>query len=142
LESSDRGRILAEGETRAWERLAGEILSCARVRIIRPPAASLVMMRARDPVEGIVFNPGEVLITECEVEMDQARGWGCIMGDEPAKALAAAIIDAALNNGHHLKDKILEELRLQEEKINSLLQLEYKLAGRTRVDFETMEGPR
>jgi alpha-D-ribose 1-methylphosphonate 5-triphosphate synthase subunit PhnG len=140
LDIKDKYRVLADGDEEVWETLAKKILATSNVNILKPPSTSLVMMRARDSAEGIVFNVGEVLITECEVEIDSCRGWGYVLGDRPTIALAVAIIDAALNAAHPLVDEIVQVVNQQREELEKKKLLEFRLVNRTKVKFEVMEG--
>ncbi|MDP2210549.1 MAG: phosphonate C-P lyase system protein PhnG [Candidatus Aquicultor sp.] len=140
MNSATLSRVLAEGDGDFLQEVAEKVLDIAEVKVIKQPATGLVMMRARDSVEGIIFNVGEVLVTECEVELDGARGWGYMLGDEPAKALAVAVIDAAINAGHRFKDEMLRLLGEQREELERKRRVEFAMMDRTRVKFETMEA--
>lgn len=132
-----RNQVLAEGDARVWEQLAEEIVGISRVTVVKPPSISLVTLRARDSVEDVVVNLGEVFVTECEVELDRVRGWGYVLGNEPVKALAIATIDAALNANHELTDKILEIIKMQQEALEWQQEIAYEVTRRRKVKVGT-----
>src|SRR5215472_17345950 len=92
-----RSELLAEADLEVLERLADAVLADADVRVHKLPSAELAHMQFRDPVQGQPFFLGEVLFHECLVELDDAWGYGCALGQAPERALYAAVLDAALN---------------------------------------------
>lgn len=130
--------IVAEGELEVLVTLAEELLQAAEIKVIQEPAASLVMMRALESVQGYPFNLGEVLITECVVEVNGVPGRGFALGDEPERALCLALFDAATRGNHPLTARIMAVLREEEDKIRRRERAEFSLVSRTRVEFEVM----
>lgn len=127
---------LADGE-RICE-IAEKVLEDTQVEVIRKPTPGMIMMRCRDNAHDCIFNFGDVLVTEAEVRMDKVAGYSMVMGMEPEKALAGAILDCAVEAGHPLRDEITrmldqEHRRSLEEKKNMWKDIET-----TKVNFEVM----
>src|SRR5215469_12351357 len=101
-----RSELLAEANLEVLERLADAVLANTEVRVHKLPSAELAQMQVRDPVRGQPFFLGEVLFHECLAEIDGAWGYGCALGQDPERALYAAVLDAALNAGHRLASEI------------------------------------
>jgi len=109
--------LLSEGELPVLNELAEELASQARVKIIQEPSTCLVMMQVFETVQGHPFNLGEVLITECAVEIEGTYVQGFALGDEPQKALCAALLKGAITGKHPLAPKILSVFAEQENTI-------------------------
>ena len=62
--------------------------------VIRPPEVGMAVLQVREPVEQSRFYLGEVLVTECTVEVAGVPGWSMRAGDDRIAALAAALLDA------------------------------------------------
>lgn len=133
-------QILAEGDPTIWNNLAEEIQQKYEVNVIKPPTVVLVMMRAKESVEELIFNVGDVLITECVVEINSQRGWGYIIGDKPQLALSIAIIDAAINAKLPIVKKIIPLFEQQYREISKKKLEEFCLVKTSMVEFEVMEG--
>lgn len=136
---SRSSRIFALGGAGFLASLAEEVLSEAeRSRVLQEPAAGLVMMEAADPVTGASFFVGEVLVTSCQVEVGELVGCAVVMGDEPERARAAAVLDAALQGPGGGRQRLVAALE-EERRVQADRGMEWALAARTRVQFETME---
>jgi len=86
---ADVGRLVEVGE----RCLANAALS-AGLRIIHAPTSGVVMMQVREPVRKERFYLGEVVVTRCEVIINDMRGWAMVAGEDKRSALAAALCDA------------------------------------------------
>lgn len=112
------------------------------VQILKEPQARLIMMRAKDSATTEVFNLGEVLVSDCTVTVDGQLGYGLVLGNQPQRAEAVAILDAVF----HAPGKKWAELRatmqpwLEEQaRCRQIAQhLEFDHIARSKVDFETM----
>jgi len=62
--------------------------------VLRPPEVGMAVLQVREPVERSRFYLGEVLVTECTVEVAGVAGWSMRAGDDRIAALAAALLDA------------------------------------------------
>jgi alpha-D-ribose 1-methylphosphonate 5-triphosphate synthase subunit PhnG len=54
------------------------------------------MLNVRESVAESTFYAGELLVTEVTLEVDSGYGFGMVIGNDPRRALAAALVDAAL----------------------------------------------
>ncbi|KIF72855.1 phosphonate metabolism protein PhnG [Streptomyces sp. 150FB] len=75
------------------ERLVAEGVT-SDLTVVRPPEVGMVVLQVREPVEESRFYLGEVLVTECSVEIAGVPGWAMRAGDDRVAALAAALLDA------------------------------------------------
>jgi len=121
--------------------LAAEVLEAHpndQLHILSGPLQGLVMLRVKESVEESQFNAGEVLVTEVKLELDGQFGYGMVLGKNDRRAMAVALVDAALRKNSPLTEHLKTELA----RINQLLQTErqrlYQLVNSTRVEFETI----
>jgi alpha-D-ribose 1-methylphosphonate 5-triphosphate synthase subunit PhnG len=132
-------RVCALGDATALVRLAELVRRAAgAVVALQAPATELVLMEAADPVGGGSFYLGEVLVTTALVEVDGAPGGAVVLGDEPERADAAAVLDAALRQPDP-DPRLLAALAAEEAAIGRRQRREWARVERTRVQFETME---
>lgn len=127
---------LATGE--ALGQLADRVLETLEVEVSRGPAVGLLMVRVEEPSERLRFNFTEVTVSEAEVTAAGRRGYAMVMGRQPEKALAGAIVDVALEIGHpyaaEIEHALLAALRDEEERQGR----EWAAVAPTRVRFEEM----
>ena len=136
--------ILCECGLDAIEAFVRELEPHLTVQIIRQPAVCMTMVRAEDSVESQPFYLGEVLVTDCEVQVDGQAGYGLCMGDEPVRSYCMAVIDALLSSddsraGGSRASQVRAFLEVQAAIIADRQRLEYNLIQRTKVDFKLME---
>ncbi|MDF0602784.1 phosphonate C-P lyase system protein PhnG [Psychromarinibacter sp. C21-152] len=92
--------ILARAEPEAIRAEAEAILPALGDVEVLQSRTGLVMLPARDTVEGTEFHLGEVLVAEAHVRLsDGTEGYGMIVGRDLERAMAMALIDAALAAG-------------------------------------------
>jgi alpha-D-ribose 1-methylphosphonate 5-triphosphate synthase subunit PhnG len=120
------------------EELADDVLQTLDVEVSRGPTVGLLMVRVEEPSERRRFNFTEVTVSEAEVTAAGHRGYAMVMGRAPDKALAGAILDAAIEAGHPTSDVI-------EERLTAVLRDEaqrqaaaWERVSPTRVRFEEM----
>ncbi len=118
--------------------LADAVLAEAEVRIIRGPTVGMVMLQARESVEGIRFNVGEVLVTEALVAIGAHQGYAMVQGMEREQALAGAICDAAVEATHALTPRILAALAEGEARADAAHRAAWAKVASTRVAFDEM----
>ncbi|NWJ47224.1 MAG: phosphonate C-P lyase system protein PhnG [Chloroflexi bacterium] len=134
-------QILANCEELLVCQLAEKVLMeypTGQLRLLSGPLQGLVMLRMRESVEDRQFNAGEILVTEVKLELDGQFGYGMVLGKSERRAMAVALVDAALR-----KDGLLAEwLKTELERINEILlsnrERLYQIVNTTRVEFETM----
>lgn len=135
-----RFEAFADAALAVLERLADGVLDTAEVRVLKAPADELVMLQARDSISDGPFFLGEVLIQACQVAIGANLGCGYALGTEPRRALAAAILDAALNAGHPHSAAIAAALEAEVVEAHRRRLAESDLVDRSRVKFEALEG--
>lgn len=100
--TTSRAELLSAAEpaqlTALAERLIAEGLDS--LTVVKAPRTGLVVMQVREPVAEERFFLGEVLVTECTVELDGTLGWAMRAGDDRVSVLAAAVLDAVAAAGH------------------------------------------
>jgi len=134
-------QILANCEEALVCQLAEKVLKeypTGQLRFLSGPLQGLVMLRMRESVENRQFNAGEILVTEVKLELDGQFGYGMVLGKSERRAMAVALVDAALCKGGALS----EWLKVELERINQILLSDkkrlYQIVNTSRVEFETM----
>lgn len=139
MERTQRTELLARLSDSELAGIAGSIpapVVADRVVIVEP-TVGMVMARAIEGARGEVFNVGEVLVTECQVQLGDCEGWGMLMGSRPKAALAAATIDAAVAAGRIGADSVDRVIaRLVAAHDAAIAARQAELAP-TRVQFDT-----
>ena len=115
-----------------------ECYSTKQVKLLSGPRQGLVMLRVRETVANSQFNAGEVLVTEVKLELDGQFGFGMILGDSPRRAMAVALVDAAMRIGGTVAEQLAVELRELNRAIARDHQRMQALVATTKVDFERM----
>ncbi len=107
------------------------------VTFISGPRCVLVQLRMIDGVAEMVFNAGEILVTETRLELNGQFGFGMVIGRNADHATALAILDAALRmpgDPHaDLRSRIAELGR----HLGAAYERRFAAAAATRVAFET-----
>ncbi|MBB6735098.1 phosphonate C-P lyase system protein PhnG [Cohnella zeiphila] len=138
LNSAKVSKLLIESEEPLLERFAAEIERNYQVRIVRAAEKSLVMSQARDTVSHQPFYLGEILVTECTVELNGVYGYGILMGERSEEAYRLAVVDAAFRS--HAEETAGWEgpLREAELRLEERRRSERRMIDRTKVHFDTM----
>ena len=105
--------------------------------IVSEPTVGMIMARAIEGARGEVFNFGEVLVTECQVQIDRQEGWGMLMGSRSKGALAVATIDAALLANRILAESVDTVLNRLIAVHDAEIAASQAALAATRVQFET-----
>ena len=116
--------------------LADRVIQTMDVEVVYGPTVGLLMVRAEDPGERLAFNFVEVTVTEAEVLAGSGRGYAMVMGRTPEKALAAAVLDAAVESGHPLTHEILSLLHCAEAALQQEQDALWARVAPTQVQFE------
>lgn len=129
LAAMDPARLKAEAEAVLPGLGAVEVLASR---------TGLVMLPMRDTVAGTDFHLGEVLVAEAHIRLGAhgVEGYGMIVGRDTERAMAMAVIDAALTAGiaaERLTAMVAEAAAAQAEEDRETLR---KVAA-TRVEMET-----
>lgn len=133
--------VITKMDAKSIEQLMA-LMPMEEIDIIKKPEQGLLMMAAKDSFN-TDFYLGEILVTEAEVGYLGKTGYAMITGDEPQKALLAAMVDAilkadSLNGQEDLRKRIMDTITLQAKKIAEADETERRLIATTRVSFETM----
>jgi alpha-D-ribose 1-methylphosphonate 5-triphosphate synthase subunit PhnG len=134
-----RTEILINGSQKTLEDMAHCIKDNYQVKVIQEPESGLVMLKVRETSQKSLFYPGEVLVTECKVQIDGKIGIGIVTGDQPELSYHLAVIDAAYEA--MLPETIEWKLLLENEE--KVIQEQRATANqsilKTKVNFETMD---
>ncbi|GHO41959.1 phosphonate C-P lyase system protein PhnG [Ktedonospora formicarum] len=134
-------RILANAPEADICRLASLVMHeypREQVKILHGPSVGLVMLRMRETVANSLFNAGEVLVTEVRLTLNEQFGFGMVIGDSPRRALAVALVDAALRLEGAIAARLRQELETLDQHIAAYNAQEQRLALATKVEFERM----
>ena len=110
----------------------------SQIKLLSGPRTGLVMVRVRETVADSQFNAGELLVTEVKLELADQFGFGMVLGDSPQRALAVALVDAAVRKGGVIAEQLTQELSRLEQEIIQRNRREQELVSSTRVEFERM----
>ncbi len=108
------------------------------IELAGPPKKMLCMAVAEESLENQKFCLGEVLLTECEVLYQGHRFLGRSLGEEPLRALATAVLEAALAEAPTILEKMRRSFDAEKARITEMAQKASKALGSTRVRFEAM----
>ena len=134
----DNQSIIAQMDERSIEKLIS-LMPADEIDIVKIPETGLLMMAVKDSF-GVEFYLGEILVTEAEVRYNGKKGYSMVMGDEPRRAVAAAVVDAvSKSDNDNLKIKINAILSSRMKKAVQKNRLQEKLTAKTKVNFETMK---
>lgn len=134
-----RTEILINGSQKQSEQMAHFILEKYQVKVIQEPESGLVMLKVRETSQKSLFYLGEVLVTECKVQIGGIIGIGIVRGDQPDLAFHLAVIDAAFEA--NLPETIgwVELLETEEKAIQEKRTIANRSILKTKVNFETMD---
>ncbi len=105
---------------------------------LRRPETGAVMVRGRMGGTGASFNLGEMTVTRCSLALaDGTVGHGYVQGRGPARAEAAALIDALMQTdaAGALRQAVLDPLA---ESMGAARETRAAKAAATKVDFFTL----
>lgn len=129
LQYADKNRL---------KNLIKKIKQAEEVSIILKPQQCTLMLPIREPVAKIVFYAGEVLVTQCYVEVNKIKGWSMVMDYNPELSENIAICDSCFSQEKYIseiKELVLEAKNIIENELNK----ELKMVSNTLANFETME---
>lgn len=118
--------------------LADRVLEDFILTVTRGPTVGLLALRVEEPFERLPFNFTEVTVSEAEVMANGHRGYAMVLGREPEKALAGAVLDVAMECGHRLSADIERALQAALDREDERLRTEWSRVVGTRVNFEEM----
>ncbi len=136
MNRDQRLEAMASASDKLLVGLADRALESLDVEVVRGPTVGLVMARAEEPSEKLVFNFVEVAVTEAEVLAGEERGYAMVMGRSPEKALAAAVLDAAVESRHAMAEEIEAALELVQSGMKSEMKAQWAAVAPTQITFE------
>lgn len=106
---------------------------------LTPPTLGMVMARAEDGARADVFNLGEVLVTECQLQVGPNEGWAMLLGNRPQGVFAAAAIDAVSGSttAHPALPALDARLQTLLAELDAIDAAERAALATTRVQFDT-----
>lgn len=139
MERTERTELLARLPEETVFRLAEELAgpSFGAIEVVTQPTVGMIMARVIDGAQGEQFNLGEVLVTEARVSLAGHEGWAMVMGAATDRALAVAIVDAALEAGHTRRPEVERDLAAFAAEQEAVERVERIRLEATMVDFET-----
>ena len=135
-----RTEILVDGDPALRRQLADEIRHSHTVVEISPSQSGLVMLTARESARRSLFHLGEVLTTECRVQIGDAIGLGIIAGDNAQAARDLAVIDAAYRAELAECERWSPTLEAEEQRLTAARAADEARLLETRVRFESMDA--
>ncbi|MBS3938311.1 MAG: phosphonate C-P lyase system protein PhnG [Peptococcaceae bacterium] len=133
-----RTKILIESGLAVCQKLSQQILQKYEVTVIVPPHNGLVMVKVRDQAEGKLFYLGEVLVTECRVQIGTTLGIGLVQDHQPKVAYHLAVIDAAYQAELPEVEEWEGQLAAAEDDLARIQAGEALTLERTKVHFSMM----
>ncbi|GAA2181047.1 hypothetical protein GCM10009785_14340 [Brooklawnia cerclae] len=131
--------LLARTPAKVLAPLADRILASAGpdgLVIVRPPRVGTIVVQVREPLAGDRFILADAVATSCEVHLDQARGWGIRLGEDPRGALAQAVCEAELTRQGDLEAEIAHLLDDRRDELTRARAAEWERLRPTIVQFE------
>lgn len=138
LSRKDYSRIMAAADREQLRPLSKMIEDKYDVRVLRPAQKTLTMMQFREPVKSSLFYLGEVLCSECIVELAGVKGAAVIIGDDFDKVTAMAVLDAAYNSQLaeiSAIDAAVRKMAAEQQESRGALNAELR---KSKVTFNTM----
>ncbi|HWC30122.1 MAG TPA: phosphonate C-P lyase system protein PhnG [Dehalococcoidia bacterium] len=139
MEREERLEAISYAEREVLEDLADRVLEDLDVEVSRGPSVGLLMLRGEEPSDRLQFNFSEVTVSEAEVTAGGQRGYAMVLGRQPEKALAGAILDVALQLAHSTSDEIEAALQAALSAESVRRQRAVRAVAGTRVQFEEMK---
>ena len=138
MERETRLEAISLAGTDTLVELADRVLETLPVEVARGPSVGLLMVRVEEPSERLEFNFSEVTVSEAEVLAEGQRGYAMVLGRQPEKALAGAILDVALELNHAAAPDIDACLQAALDAEALRRQRAVAAVAPTRVRFEEM----
>ncbi|MBN2547307.1 MAG: phosphonate C-P lyase system protein PhnG [Spirochaetes bacterium] len=111
-----------------------------KIELVKKPEEGLLMFRAVESVEESEFNVGEVLITECEVKINESTGYSMILGIDQKKAYDCAVIMACIEADTGEKEYVLNIMNELKAEFYAKYKFEKEVINSTSVKFDLMGG--
>lgn len=135
----ERTEILIQGSEDIAKEFAKEIAMKYKVTVIQKPESALVLLKTRETAKKSLFYLGEMLVTECTVQIKDSIGIGIVKGQREELAHSLAIIDAAYEADLGETRSWSHVLENEKKNIQKNLQELNRSILKTKVNFETMD---
>jgi alpha-D-ribose 1-methylphosphonate 5-triphosphate synthase subunit PhnG len=136
MDREARLEAIAAADEASLVALADDILESFDIEVTRGPTVGLLMVRVEEPSERLPFNFAEVTVSEAEVSAGDHRGYAMVMGKSLERALAGAVVDAALEARHSLAPRIESFLHQAQGAADQDWAERWAVLAPTRVRFE------
>jgi alpha-D-ribose 1-methylphosphonate 5-triphosphate synthase subunit PhnG len=107
----------------------------SNIKLLTGPRLGLVMLSVRESVAESTFYAGEILVTEVTLELAGRYGFGMVLGNDPRRALASALVDAAMGLDGEVAAQLRRELNDLESGIRQEQRQAFRAVASTKVDF-------
>lgn len=134
-----RTEILINGSSQLVSSMAQQIVERYQVKTMEEPNQGLVMVKIRESAQHSLFYLGEVLVTECRVQVEEEIGLGIVKGVEPTLAYHLAVIDAAYKSKLSETQAWMYFLEKEADQIADQRKKQEAKIMKTKVNFETMD---
>jgi len=138
MQREDLNFYLQQIDVETLKEHVAEIVDKEQVKVLVEPEQTTIMLPVQEPVAKVNFYAGEVLVTQCFVEVNGVKGWAMIQGINNFKAKAIAICDACFAQGIYV-EQILKMAKQGLSKWSKQVEKYQKLSTETKVNFEVME---
>jgi len=129
--------LLQQVDREKLKKLADKIREEKPVNVISAPSQQTVMVPVKDTVAGTGFYTGEVLVTQCLVQVEEEKGWAMVMDYEPELALDIALLDACFASSFRVQD--ITDIALEGmENYRKKMEQEKEYTASTKVNFDLM----
>jgi alpha-D-ribose 1-methylphosphonate 5-triphosphate synthase subunit PhnG len=119
------------------DKLVEKIKRKENVRILLEPHQTTLLIPVHDPVGKLIFYAGEILVTQCFVEVNNIKGWSMVKDHNNKLAEYIAILDSCFTQNIYIED--IKYLMKQGENIyQSIIEDNLNVANATKVSFEIM----
>ncbi|WP_127089653.1 phosphonate C-P lyase system protein PhnG [Aquabacter cavernae] len=129
--------LLAQASQSELDAVIERFAPLPRVEDVRPAEVGLCMVRGRIGGDGSPFNLGEATITRAAVRLNAIIGVSYLLGRDPERARAAALIDA-LWQDTAARPAVEEALAPVQTRLTALREVEAASTDATRVEFFTL----
>lgn len=130
--------VLARASRTELETALARLGALPAEEVIRPAEIGTVMLEGRAGGAGRRFNLGEATVTRCVVSVNGRLGFAYALGRDRAKALAAARLDALLQDPAHRDDLLATVILPLANAQATAKDLASRKAAATKVDFFTL----
>src|SRR6516162_1134702 len=131
--------VLAQSEAAEIARHVDRVAPLPRHEELRAAECGLVMVRGRIGGDGAAFNLGEATVTRATVKLESGeRGFGHVLGRDPAKARLVALCDALVQTPSYcnaIEHDVVAPIR---RRLDAARERKAQQVAATKVEFFTL----